>query len=149
MKIFAIVLFTLLSLDIGCTQVTQYELPSNVDSISGVVKAGRFGGTEKACTFDTEAMIGDRIKCNVGSVNLAVVNNENEYVWLDGYQCDAVEYFIKEVDGQSVSYETTNCTSEVLVEETYTFKGVLETRINQWYQGQQQDEVWLLNAIVR
>lgn len=134
---------TILSTEKACD-----ESPSD-DSASGTVTAGRFAGTEKACEFADNASRGDRIKCNVGLVVLSVVDDDGTSIWLDGYQCDAVEYLVKESDGYSVEYETTECTAGIVVGGQYTFFGTLQEREDQWYMGKQQNETWLIDAVVR
>lgn len=134
---------TILSTEKACDE------PSSNYSVSGIVTAGRFAGTEKACEFGDNASMGDRIKCNVGSVALSIVSDNGTSIWLDGYQCDAVEYLVKESDGHSVEYETTDCTAGIVVGDQYTFDGTLQERKDQWYMGKQQDETWLVDAVVR
>lgn len=148
MKIFIISLALILFVGVGCVEPKQ-DNENSIDFVNGVVSVGRFGGTEKACEFSDEANVSDRIECNVGSVNLAVVNDTGESIWIDAYQCDAIEYFVKETDGKRVEYETTNCTSGIIVGNMYTFEGILEERKEQWYMGKQQDEIWLLNAVTK
>ena len=148
MKTVIISLILILFVGSGCVEPKQDNENSGV-SIIGVVNAGRFSGTEKACEFSDETNLNDRMECNRGSVTLVVVNDVGESIWLDGYQCNAIEYFVKKVDGKRIEYETTNCTSGIIVGNTYTFEGTLEERNDQWYMGKQQDEIWLLNAVTK
>jgi hypothetical protein len=121
---------------------------SELTKVSGVINVGRFAGTEMGCMFSENDKVGDRMKCNSGSVVMSIVGEGGKTFWLDGYTCDAVEYFIKESDGTSVDYEASNCTSEVVVGETYVIEGEFDERKDQWYVGKQQDELWLLNSVL-
>ena len=141
-----IILITLLLMGAGCATVNEYttEETDNKTTISGIVTAGRFSGTEMACGFTEDAEIGDQLSCNSGSVNLAVVSQEDGLtVWLEEHTCHATEIYTKTIDGMDVSYETSDCTSDMVVGNDYAFEGVLEQRVDQWYRGVQQDEWWL------
>ncbi|MFA6132349.1 MAG: hypothetical protein WC702_04825 [Patescibacteria group bacterium] len=141
----------------GCTtvdQTTGTDFPSISDvsgpnepgldttTIFGTIGSGRFAGTEMACEFAENAKVEDRITCNSGSVNLSVLTDDGTVIWLKGYVCNAKEIYIKEIDGFSVDYETSECTSGLVPGNGYSLEGILEQKEDQWYNGKQQDEFW-------
>ncbi len=111
-------------------------------TISGVLTAGHFGGTEIGCSFSDAAPIGDRMKCNSGEVGLGLQTQER-LLWLEGYECRARQFFVKDEQGQHVEYETFNCTNALEQGKTYTVTGILELREDVWRGGKQVDEWWM------
>lgn len=138
----------------GDTSVTSVKVvePSGDDSSSitsistfkGVIEVGRFYGTEMACTFSDDAEIGARRRCNYGiGIAMGIRTDDDSFVWLKDYRCDATEFIVKEQDGIVTEYETSNCDGGVTPGDMYLIDGVLEERKDQWYGGKQQDELWM------
>lgn len=107
--------------------------------IEGVLTGVDFGGTEMACGFADDAVIGARVKCNSGWATAALKQIDGKKIRLVDYQCDATEYFEITEDGVVTEYVVSGCTGGLEHGKRYRATGEYEVLKDQWRHGKQVD----------